>query len=150
MAYRKDLHLIPKSRLSTIAGVFSIVFGILVWVFHDYSVFWIPNSLFLIIMGVLAFANGRGYNPERLIGKCFIEINEIGFSFKPTAYKKIQNVKWSEVVSVHYVAATYIFECKDGSRYKIDLKTLEFELIQEIKEVVSSMLKSQDIQLISE
>ncbi len=150
MTYKKDLYLIPKSRASTIAGVFSIIFGVAFGVYNDFSIIWPVYSLFPIIMGLLAVAYGRGYNSERFFGKSFIEINETEFSLKTGAFKKSQSVKWNDVSSLKYEAAVYIFFYKDGSQHKIDLKSLEFELIQEIKEVVSTIAKSNNIQLITD
>lgn len=147
MTLKKDLYLIPKSRVLTIAGVITIIFGVAFGVYNGVSIISI-YSLYLIIIGLLVLGYGRGYNPEKFFGKYFIEINETEFSLKTGAFNKLQTVKWQDVASLKYEAAVYIFFLKDGSQHKIDLKSLEFELIQEIKKVVSIIAESKDIQLI--
>lgn len=150
MKYRKDLYLLKKSRLTMLFSVMSISLGLAIWAYKDFSLFGLGQSIFIIIMGFIGIAYGIGYNPERLIGKSFINIDENEFTLKTNAFKKAQSIKWKNIDKIKYIAAVYIFTDKEGNSFKVDLKSLDYEVIQEIKNVVSMHAKSNDIQLLYE
>ena len=152
MEYKKDLLKRERSRTSLLLGyalyAFAILWVIVRWRTHESIT---PTDwLFIILMflnGVSQTIYGLGYPMERLFGKAFIEIDDEAIKIKPGVFDKEQQIDWNSISSIAYKPANFILTKKDGTSLTLPLSSLEYSVIQEIKDAIAATAKSKDIPL---
>ncbi len=82
-------------------------------------------SLLYIIWGLGIFFKGLGFQPERLIGKKFILINEEKFHFKFSLLKKGLIINTRDINSVELWPGAIILNARNEKKEKIDLRELD-------------------------
>lgn len=154
MEYKKDL--LKKGKKS----VFRIILGIS---FFVVSISWVVarrmddgviKSFDWIYFGVM-FLNGIVHTTEGfgflfmgLFGKAFINIDEKRISFKPDIHTKEKSISWAEVASVEYRLVKFQFIMKNGNPAIFDLSKLEYTIIQDVKDITSSIARLKGISIL--
>ena len=88
---------------------------------------------------------GFGYSVSRLFGKAYILIDTEIIRIKTGILDKELFIFWNEVASVHFKAAVFEMRRPDNTSVVLNLSSLEYSLIQQIKEVIGRILVEKGI-----
>ncbi len=150
MDYKKDLLKRERSRTSLLLGYALYAIAIL-WIiirWRTHHPFTTTDWIFIVLMiqnGISQTIYGLGYPMERLFGKAFIEIDDEAIKIKPGVFDKEQQIDWNSIISIAYKPANFILTKKDGTSLTLPLSSLEYSVIQEIKDAIATTAKSKDI-----
>ena len=150
MDYKKDLLKRERSRTSLLLGYALYAIAIL-WIIIRWRTpgsFTTTDWIFIVLMiqnGISQTIYGLGYPMERLFGKAFIEIDDGAIKIKPRVFDKETKIDWSGISSLAYKPARLILTKTDGTTLTLPLSSLEYSVIQEIKDAVVTTAKGKNI-----
>lgn len=101
---------------------------------------WFCSGLFFL-NGTIHSIGGFGFQPEALIGKAFILINNETISIKTGVFDKEQNILWTEIKKIEYNLSKFHILRMDGSTLSLDLSKIDYALKNEIRKTVESIAK---------
>ncbi len=101
---------------------------------------WIRFFVFLIL-GIIFLI--QGFSRQ----KAYVLINGKSLSFKPTEEAKLEKINWSDVASITYKHNKFHFTKKNNTVQVINLSSLSFALVSEVKGAVSSQAKAKNISI---
>ncbi len=142
MELRRDLLKISeKSLFRIILGLGSVLIAcswIVVDAFENqiFRIVALPYFIFFVFSGIIHIYEGFGYSVSKLFGKAYILIDTDVIRIKTGVLDKEQFVFWNEVASIYYKAAVFEIRRSDNTTVVLKLSTLEYSLIQQIKEVI--------------
>jgi hypothetical protein len=142
-----------KSRFRRILG-FSYVILVILWlvvkvIYHNpLSWFDILYSVVFGISGVVFIIDGYGVSFSRFFGEAFIKIDTTDVRVKKGVFSKEWVLKWSDIEQVEYTVIKIMFRLKSGISRDFEYDNLDYEHIQQIKEVIRNLADEKSIEVI--
>jgi hypothetical protein len=141
-----------KSRFRRILG-FCYVILVILWlvvkvIYHNpLSWFDILYSVVFGISGVVFIIDGYGVSFSRFFGEAFIKISTADIRVKRGVFSKEWVLQWSDIEQVEYTVIKIIFRLKSRISRNFEYDNLDYEHIQQIKEVIRNLAEEKSIEV---
>lgn len=145
------LRQLKKSKWGMIGGGIMVVWGLIMFALFvtgrkgEYYSVLLTNSIYFIFLGLFHMYSSTGKDIRNLLGKAFIKITPAELIFKTSVFSGEQVFHWSEIESVNQVATKLKIHLKTGKTETIQLKDVEYQMIQKIKEKMENSCRERNI-----
>jgi hypothetical protein len=151
MEFKKDL--LKKQRKS----IFRIIIGILLFVI---SIVWITDRIMdnltirlfdwsytgiFALNGIIHTFEGLGFSIASLFGKAYISIDNEQILIKRGIFDKEQKIYWNSIKTIFYKLNKFRIQNIDNTDMTLDLTKFDYELKNEIKEIIENIAKDKRI-----
>ncbi|MGK9477994.1 hypothetical protein ACSSV9_14405 [Melioribacter sp. OK-6-Me] len=155
----KELHIdldkkkksLPKKAYGILSVIFSVLWIIIQYNDNNLSLFNIIYSLYFLLLGISFYYDGLGKSLSSLFGGAFIDLTNEYFKIKPSTFSKIYSFNWDKIKSIKIGVVNIEIIGADDKLHKIDLSTLDYPVVIELKQRLSELSKNtvlENIQLI--
>lgn len=152
MEYKRDLlKNIDKSIFRVLLGIFFCTISIL-WIIARLAdnelirLFdWFYSGTFVLI-GLTHILAGRGISIERFFGKAFVHIDNETIDIKLGVFEKEYKIDWQEIKSIECKFGNFTIQKQDNSSVFFPISKLDYSNVVGIKNIISELADSKDIQ----
>jgi hypothetical protein len=139
-----------KSVVRKVLGIINILLeviwlGFIIFTNEKVPIASIIMSIYILIFGLIYFIDGSGISISEWFGEAFIRIDERRICIKKGVFSKEWGLFWDQVDRVTFSVIRIMFSLKDGTKKELNYDNLEYEHIQEIKNIIMVITSEKNI-----
>ena len=129
----------PKIYLGILSVIFALVSAFIQYDYNSLSIFNIIYSLYFLLFGIGYLFEGSGKSTGTLFGGKYIDLTEESLTFKISLFGEKHSFPLQNIKSIITGIITIEILTLDGGSYKIDLSTLDYLAVVELKQFMSDI-----------